>query len=182
MQKEGRLKPSELLTKYEEASKPWVELSSSYDSLKTALTNPNTGKLDFSGFNPAADLDLLYRTAKTLDPSGRVTDSDIAIQQATTGAYGDRFKRMAQKLSRKGSLTPDERQYMFQASTQRFKSAEKAQKIVDSGFEKLGNQSGIPRETFMRSLGLNQSSQRQVGMTGTAKDGTPVTWDGKNWV
>jgi len=159
MQKEGRLKPSELLTKYEEATKPWTEISSAYDSMTTVLTNPKTGKLDFSGFNPAADLDLLYRTAKTLDPSGRVTDSDIAIQQATTGAFGDRFRRIGQKLKRGGILTEDERKFMFQAATQRFKSAEKQQGIVENGFKKLAKENEIQAERFMRPSGLAQNQQ-----------------------
>ncbi len=121
-EKAGNLKPEHLLNSYEKLAKPWREVQGSFGRLKSSMVNPATGELDFSGWNPAGDLDLLFGTAKTLDPGGRVTDSDVAIQTLMTGKFGDKLAKIAQKMRRGGSLAPGERKALYKAAEIRYKS------------------------------------------------------------
>jgi hypothetical protein len=132
--KEGMLKPEHLLSSFEKLAKPWRDVQGSFGRLQSAMTNPQTNKLDFSGFNPAGDLDLLFGTAKTLDPGGRVTDSDVAIQTLMTGKYGDNIAKIAQKFKRKGSLAPGEREALYKAAKTRFSSDKK---IMEGSIKEL---------------------------------------------
>lgn len=157
-EKAGRLKPNEIFTKFTQLSQPFTEVRDGFSRISAAMTNVNTGNLDFSGNNPAGDLDLLFGTAKTLDPSGRVTDSDIAIQTMATGKYGDKFQKIAQKFNRKGFLAPEERKALYKAAQTRFKAAERQQVKTNQTFRDLAVKNNINPENVTLDLGLAQTS------------------------
>jgi hypothetical protein len=157
LSKEGNLKPNDLFTKYESASQPFIEIRDSFSRMKESITN-NDGELDFSGFNPAGDLDLLFGTAKTLDPGGRVTDSDVAIQTLSTGKYGDKLRKIAQRFSRKGNLAPGEREALYNAALKRFNSAELQQKKTTEQFSGLAKKNGLNPSNILRDVGIADGS------------------------
>lgn len=154
-EKKGRLPAETLFKQYEEKSKPFEDVRDGFGRIVGVFQNPDTGEFDFSGTNPGGDLDLLFGTAKTLDPGGKVTDSDIAIQTMVTGAYGDGLKRIAQRFQRKGTLTPDERVILFNTALKRFKAAENQQRKTIDEFGRLASASGFDAKNLFRDVGLN---------------------------
>lgn len=159
-QKAG-LKPSDIFSKFEADSKDFISIRDSFDRMTSSLTNPQ-GELDFENI-PVADLDLLFSTAKTLDPSGRVTDSDIAIQQSITGAFGDDLRRIGQKLKRKGVLIPEERKMLYEAAKKRFLSAERQQQKSTNEFVALAEINNIDPSMVIRDIGLARQQAVQQG-------------------
>jgi hypothetical protein len=124
--------------------------------MQSALTNPKTGKLDFSGtFNPAGDLDLIYGTAKTLDRGGRVTDGDTAIQEGVSGAYGDNLQKIYQKFKRRGKLTPEERKAMYIAANTRYKSNKNLVESTARQYETLAKNNGIDASKIITYEGFS---------------------------
>jgi len=157
-EKEGTLKPNEIFSQFEKASQSFVEMRDGWARIESAFPNQ-----DFKNVNPASDLDLLFGTAKTLDPSGRVTDSDIAIQQAATGAYGDQIKKAAMRLQRKGYLLPEERKILYSAAQKRFQATEKQQAKTTEEFSRLAIRNRLDPKNVIRDVGFNQESQQSSG-------------------
>lgn len=152
---EGFLEPNQIFTKFEKASEPFINIRDSFSKIRNAFTNLQTGELDFINSNPVADLDLLFNTAKTLDPGGRVTDSDVAIQEATAGKYGDKIQKIVRKFQKRGgSFLPEERRLFFNAAMKRFQAQEKEQAKTTKQFEALARRNNINPANIIRDVGL----------------------------
>lgn len=162
LSKAGSLKPNDIFSKHQDASKPFIDIRDSFDRMRTSLLGAS-GEIDFENAPPGSDLDILFGTAKTLDPSGRVTDSDVAIQEGIAGKYGDRIAKIFRKFQRKGLLLPGERKILFEAAQKRFISAERQQKKTTSEFEKLARQNNIDPRNVITDVGINLPQQQSQG-------------------
>jgi len=160
LSQEGRLKPGELFSKFEKASEPFIQVKDGFARIDAAFPADETGVRDFTNPNPVADLDLLFGTAKTLDPGGRVTDSDVAIQLAVTGRFGDKIKKIVRSMQKRGGVfLPEEREFMFNQAIRRFKASENQQRKTTQQFTRLARQNKINPQNVIRDVGLAQGKQ-----------------------
>ncbi len=162
LQKEGLLKPQDLLTKFEQASQPWYTQRDAFSRINTSAKDPS----------PAGDLSVLYGYMKMLDPGSTVREGELATAK-DVGSVPSRVWQAYNSVLNGKKLHPDIRKDYVDRATRLFKSAEAQQKSSVEGFANLGRANGIEPKLFMRNTALSNTNSKYVktGMHGNQRVG-----------
>lgn len=144
--KQKVLTPNELMTKFENASQPFIVQRDSYARIKSLGSNPS----------PAGDLGLIFSYMKLLDPPSVVREGEQATAENARGVP-DGIRNLYNKLITGQKLTIQQRTDFFNKSESIFKSIKAQQKKTTEEFSRLGRMNGIDSKTFIRDTGLSES-------------------------
>lgn len=147
LQKEGKLKPIDLMTKHEAASQPFIVQRDAYARMESLRDDPSA----------AGDLGIIFSYMKLLDPGSTVRETEQATAENARGVP-DGIRNQYNRLMSGEKLTVDQRKDFLGKSGKLFKSAEAQQKKTTAEFTRLGKMNGIDPKVFIRDTGLAQES------------------------
>ena len=148
-QREGLLKPQDLLTKYEQASQPFITQRDAFSRIQASTKNPSA----------AGDLATIFGYMKLLDPGSTVREGEFATAQNSAG-IPERIRNIYNRVTNGQRLSSKQRQDFVGQAGKIFKAAETQQKRTSNEFAKLGRSSGIDPKVFMRDVGLASEESR----------------------
>lgn len=154
--KNGSLQPDQLMTKFEQASQPFITQRDSFARIQSLANDPS----------PAGDLGLIFSYMKVLDPNSTVREGEQATAQ-NARAIPDSISNLYNNVMTGGKLTPKQRVDFIKKSSAIFQSAETQQKKTTAEFSRLGKMNGIDPKRFIRDTGLAQDA-------GVKADETPA--------
>ena len=142
LDRQGKLTPEQLFTKYEIAVKDFSIQRDAYLRIQSAGTSPSQ----------AGDIALIFGYLKLLDPTSTVREGEFATVQ-NAGNVGQKLISMYNRALGNTRLSSSQRKDFLLRANKLFTVAEKQNSKVVDGFVKLGESSGIPADRFIRDVG-----------------------------
>jgi hypothetical protein len=162
LQKQGRLQADQLMTKFEQASQPFITQRDAYGRIQASVSDPS----------PAGDLSLIFNYLKVLDPGSTVREGEYANVK-NAGGIPDKIRNMYNRVMSGEALNQNQRNDFVNRANKLFKSAEAQQKKTTEEFSRLGKRNGIDPKVFIRDTGL-------AGESSTKEDNGFVSTPGGN--
>jgi len=164
MDKEGRLKPSDLLGKFEEASnKKWIPIRDAYNQMQSGYDAALKGDL-------GAQISQVYQFMKIQSPESTVMQGEFATAENAPGVPNAILKAYNGILKGR-RLSPQLVKSYYGQATRNFKAAESQQKSTVKGFSELGKKNGLDPSIFMRDTGMSQDKGETSNFQGGQKVG-----------
>jgi len=153
--KEGTLKPSDILTKYETAIKPFVLQRNAFGRILASAQDPSA----------AGDLALIFNYMKVLDPGSTVREGEFATAQNSAGIPA-RLRGTYNRIFEGKRLAPEQRVDFVDRAKRLFKNAELQAAKTKTQFSNLARNNRIDPSGVIRDPGLAQEAQPFTAASG----------------
>lgn len=151
----GLLKPEELFSKFETAMNPYIKVRDAYATL-----TPEVYQLALKG-DPASQMNTIYSFMKGQSPESSVLGGEFATAENAPGVAQSVIRAYNQTVLGKRVSSGLIKSY-YEGATRAYKAHEAQAEKTVKGFAKLGTESGLRPEVFIRDAGLARMAGTQT--------------------
>lgn len=151
----GLLKPEELFSKFETAMNPYIKVRDAYATL-----TPEVYQLALKG-DPASQMNTIYSFMKGQSPESSVLGGEFATAENAPGVAQSVIRAYNQTVLGKRVSSGLIKSY-YEGATRAYKAHEAQAEKTVKGFAKLGTESGLRPEVFIRDAGLARMAGTQA--------------------
>lgn len=121
--------------------KAYNEVSTAYNQIKTAISNPS----------PANDLAAATKFMKLLDPNSVVRDTELKLAMDASGVT-DRLSNYGHRIMTGEKLTETQRKDFYDAATQFFNVSQQNKNAIDAQYIDIAQKGGLSPDLIIRKV------------------------------